>query len=108
MLYSKKAVLVMIPTKTACLSSWTVEYTRYLTNEHCNHKSNKAYICVYNAGEPVPGSTGNINGTLLHHVTTTCTGMPVHLMPLTSISLVLCVLGKHMFCIVALTSLMWK
>ena len=72
----KKAVQLMIPAKTTCPRSWTIEYVGYLMTEHYNHKSNKDYICVDKDGEPVPGSAGNANGALLHHVTATCTGIP--------------------------------
>ena len=44
--------------------------------EYHGHKSNKDYISINKDGEPVPGSGGNANGTLLYHVNATCTGIP--------------------------------
>ena len=73
---STKTVQVMIPAKTTCPLSWTVEYAGYLMTEHRGHPNNKGYICVDKYSEPVPNSVGNDNGALLYHVTATCTGIP--------------------------------
>ena len=72
----EKIAQVMIPAKTSCPRSWTVEYTGYLMTEHYGSQNNKEYICVDKDSEPVPGSAGNNNGALLYHVTATCTGIP--------------------------------
>ena len=72
----EKSVQVMIPAKTTCPKSWTVEYTGYLMTEKSSNQNNKDYICVDKDSKPVPGSAGNVNGASLYHVTATCTGIP--------------------------------
>ena len=72
----EKTVQVMIPAKTTCPRSWTVEYTGYLMTANSGHRNNKEYICVDKDSEPVPGSALNVGGALLYHVTATCTGIP--------------------------------
>ena len=73
---SIKSVQVMIPAKTKCPRSWNEEYVGYLMTARYSHKSNKDYICVDKDGIGIPGSALNVNGALLHHVSTTCTGIP--------------------------------
>ena len=74
---STKSVQVMIPARTTCPDTWTTEYVGYLMTTRYNHKNNKDYICVDKDGDGIPGSATNVNtGALIHHVTTTCTGIP--------------------------------
>ena len=74
---SKKSAQVMIPARITCPDdTWTTEYFGYLMTARASHKSNKDYICVDKEPDSVPGSAGSSNGALLHHVTTTCTGIP--------------------------------
>ena len=71
-----KSAQVMIPARITCPESWTTEYVGYLMTARASHKSNKDYICVDKDGDSIPGTATNVNGALLHHVTTTCTGIP--------------------------------
>ena len=73
---STKSVQVMIPAKTTCPRSWNEEYVGYLMTARYSHKSNKDYICVDKDGIGIPGSRLSISGAQLHHVSTTCTGIP--------------------------------
>ena len=43
---STKVVKLMIPAKTVCPTSWTVEYVGYLMAGYYGHKRNVVYECV--------------------------------------------------------------
>ena len=73
---STKEVQVVIPAKTTCPSSWTIEYVGYLMTELHTHKSNKDYICVDKEAQAVPGSAGGSQSALLYHVRANCNGNP--------------------------------
>ena len=69
-------------------------------HEYCGHKSNKDYISINKDGEPVPGNSGNANGTLFYHVNATCTGIPCQ--PFATNNYITCVVytntpHKHFF-----------
>ena len=84
---STKVVQLIIPDKTVCPTSWTVEYVGYLMTESHTHKRNAVYECVDKDAESIYGSSGNINGALFYFVGTTCTGL--HVLPMLIIGLVL-------------------
>ena len=73
---SIKVVKQMIPAKTVCPTSWTVEYVGYLMADYHLHKRNAVYECVDQDPESIYGSSTNINGALFYFVKTTCTGLP--------------------------------
>ena len=73
---STKSVKLMIPARTSCPSSWTIEYKGYLMAERHNHASNKVYECVDGNPESIDGSSGHTDGALIYFVRTTCTGLP--------------------------------
>ena len=74
---SARETVLMIPAKTQCPSSWTLEYTGYLMAErvHPNHYRSM-FECVDNHPESVPGSAGAIDPALLTHTEAVCTNLP--------------------------------
>ena len=73
---STRAVMIMVPAKTVCPSSWTREYYGYLSAERGNaHHHRSSFTCLDVNPESVPGGTGNTNGALFSYVTTTCNGL---------------------------------
>ena len=73
---STKAVQIMIPAKTTCPISWTVEYVGYLMSEWSDNKRNAVYECVDINPEVLPGSAPMHLGSVIHFVKTSCTGIP--------------------------------
>ena len=75
---STRAVMIMIPAKTVCPSSWTREYYGYLMAErgdHSHHHSRSSFDCVDVNPDIIPGGTGNTDGALFNYVTATCNGL---------------------------------
>ena len=77
---STRVAVTMIPAKTQCPSSWTLEYSGYLMSNYKGDSHHTHYHtmfeCVDKTAGSVPGSASNIDGTLLNHVEASCTGMP--------------------------------
>ena len=73
---STKSVKLMIPARTSCPSSWTMEYRGYLMTERDVHKRNAVYECVDENVESVDGSQANTDGALLFFTLSTCVGLP--------------------------------
>ena len=73
---STKSVKLMIPARTSCPSSWTMEYKGYLMAERDVHKTNKVYECVDENPESADGGNRNIHGSHFYFTRTTCTGLP--------------------------------
>ena len=77
---STRVAVTMIPAKTQCPSTWTLEYSGYLMSAF---KGNSHYVdyrtmfeCVDKNPDSIPGSVSDVNGALFHHAEATCTGMP--------------------------------
>ena len=71
---STRVTKLMIPAKTQCPTSWTLEYMGYLMSEHYTvYRS--MFTCVDKDGESVPGGGGNDDGALFYHVEATCNGI---------------------------------
>ena len=73
---STKSVKLMIPARTSCPSSWTIEYKGYLMAERNTHASNKVYECVDMDPESIASSQSNNHGSILFFTQSTCTGLP--------------------------------
>uniref|UniRef100_A0A1X7TC29 Uncharacterized protein n=1 Tax=Amphimedon queenslandica TaxID=400682 RepID=A0A1X7TC29_AMPQE len=73
---STKSVKLMIPARTSCPSSWTIEYKGYLMTERHNHAYNKVYECVDEYPESVDGSGADIDAAFLYFTVLTCNGLP--------------------------------
>ena len=71
---STRVAVTMIPAKSQCPSTWTLEYSGYLMSAHYNHQRT-TYMCVEKNPDSVPGSASNTNGTLFYHVEAHCNGM---------------------------------
>ena len=73
---STKSVKLMIPARTSCPSSWTIEYKGYLMAEWHNHASNRVYECVDENPESIDGSGANDNDAVFYFTASTCNGLP--------------------------------
>ena len=66
----------MIPAKTRCPSTWTLEYSGYLMSERgLSDRQRTMYECVDKNPDSVPGSVSDANGALFYHVEASCNGM---------------------------------
>ena len=72
---STREMVLMIPAKTSCPTSWTREYYGYLMSGHRGHDGRFMYTCVDRGQESLPGSHANDNGALFYHVEANCNGM---------------------------------
>ncbi len=73
-LTTTRETVIMIPARTECPTSWTMEYKGYLMTAHREHKRS-TYECVDYNQESIPGSHTNVNGALFYHVEAECSGM---------------------------------
>ena len=71
---STRAAVTMIPAKTHCPSTWTLEYSGYLMSAYYSHHPTM-YECVDKNPDSVPGTASNTNGALFYHVEANCNGM---------------------------------
>ena len=71
---STRAAVTMIPAKTRCPSTWTLEYSGYLMSQHTSYH-NTMYECVDKSPDSIPGSASSTNGALFYHVEANCNGM---------------------------------
>ena len=73
---STRVAVTMIPAKTRCPSTWTLEYSGYLMSAgKWSSHGRTMYECVDKNPDSVPGSGSYINGALFYHVEASCTGM---------------------------------
>ncbi|XP_003391950.1 PREDICTED: short-chain collagen C4-like [Amphimedon queenslandica] len=75
-LASNKSSVIMIPAKITCPRSWTLEYNGYLIAEYYAHPNNVLYECLDVNVETVPGTSQRDPEASIHHVTSTCHGLP--------------------------------
>jgi hypothetical protein len=73
---STKTTHIMIPGKTSCPSTWSMEYNGYLMTAYYGHKNNKDFVCVDKDAEPIPGTRSDVNGALLYPVMASCSDIP--------------------------------
>ena len=77
---STRVAVTMIPAKTQCPSTWTLEYSGYLMSAYRGSSSNPHYrtMFVYVDKNPdsIPGSAPSVDGALFYHTEAACTGMP--------------------------------
>ena len=74
---STRVAVTMIPAKTQCPSTWTLEYTGYLMSETrlWNGRQRTMYECIDKNPDSLPGSASNTNGAVFYHVEASCNGM---------------------------------
>ena len=70
-----RVAALMIPAKTQCPPSWTLEYTGYLMTAYHDHYRS-TFECIDKDPECVPGSATNTNPALFHHTEATCGELP--------------------------------
>jgi len=74
---STRVAVTMIPAKTRCPSTWTLEYSGYLMSTHKNFPHYRTmFECVDKNPDSVPGSAPNVDGAVFYHVEANCNGMP--------------------------------
>ena len=71
---STRVAVTMIPAKTQCPSTWTLEYSGYLMSEHLGHYRSM-YECVDKNPGSVLGSASAAHGVLFYHVEAHGSGM---------------------------------
>ena len=71
---STRAAMLMIPAKTQCQTSWTLEYVGYLMSGRKEHHR-IMFACVDKDAEIVPGGEGTQLGAFFNHVEATCNGI---------------------------------
>ena len=74
---STRAAVTMIPAKTCCPSTWTLEYSGYLMSGNKGHPHATMYECVDKNPDSVPGSVSNTvtDPALFYHIEASCNGM---------------------------------
>ena len=74
---STRVAVTMIPAKTRCPSTWTLEYSGYLMSEasRWNNHLRTMYECVDKNPDSVPGSFANYDAAFVYHVEDNCNGM---------------------------------
>ena len=77
---STRVAVTIIPAKTRCPSTWTLEYSGYLMSAYRGVSSNPHYRtmfeCVDKSPDSIPGSASNVDGALFYQTEASCTGMP--------------------------------
>ena len=71
---STRGAVTMIPAKTRCPSTWTLEYSGYLMSARTSHYRTM-YECVDKNPDSVPGTASNTDGAHFFHVEVDCNGM---------------------------------
>ena len=70
-----RGTAIMLPAKTVCPSTWTLEYSGYLMAGRNTHQRS-SFECLDKDPESIPGSTPTIAMAYMFHVEATCTGIP--------------------------------
>jgi len=65
----------MIPAKTCCPSTWTLEYSGYLMSASKAYPHITMYECVDKNPDSVPGTATSTDLALFYHVEANCNGM---------------------------------
>ena len=74
---STRVAAMMIPAKTRCPSTWTLEYSGYLMSaaRFWSDHRRTMYECVDKDPDSVPGGANSTDGALLYTVEASCNGM---------------------------------
>ncbi len=73
---STRATSLMLPARTTCPPSWTLEFTGYLMSTARSHHYRTMYECVDQYPDRVPGSAADSHAAVFYHVEATCHGLP--------------------------------
>jgi len=71
---STRVAVTMIPAKTHCPSTWTLEYSGYLMSDRRTHYRTM-YECVDKNPDSVPGGASSNNPAMFFHVEVNGNGM---------------------------------
>jgi len=71
---STRVAVTMIPAKTRCPSTWTLEYSGYLMSAR-NQYYRTMYECIDKNPDSVPGTISDTDPALFYHVEAHCNGM---------------------------------
>jgi len=73
---SMRAAVTMIPAKTRCPSTWTLEYSGYLMSEasRYSHHSRTMFECIDKNPDTVPGGSSRTDPAFIYHVEANCNG----------------------------------
>ena len=71
-----RSTKLMIPARTSCPSSWTMEYKGYLMSSHKDHNKNSLHECVDDNPESIDDSGANNDGALFYFILSTCIDIP--------------------------------
>ena len=71
-----RVAVTMIPAKTQCPSTWTLEYSGYLMSTSRDHHYRTMFECVDKNPEFIPGTAADVPSAVFYHVEASCTGMP--------------------------------
>jgi len=66
---------MMIPAKTRCPSTWTLEYSGYFMSGNKGHPHATMYECVDKNPDSIPGTASYTNPALFYLVEANCNGM---------------------------------
>ena len=72
---SVRVVVLMIPAKTQCPPSWTLEYTGYLMTANTGNRRTM-FECIDKDPESVPGSATSRTAARFYHTEATCSELP--------------------------------
>ena len=70
-----RGMVLMLPAKTQCPPSWTLEYSGYLMTQH-KDQHRTVFECVDQDPEPTSGSVIAGSGVLFYHTEASCAGLP--------------------------------
>ena len=74
---SARVAVTMIPAKTRCPSTWTLEYSGYLMSTKAPDSHYRTmFECVDKNPDSVSGSAPNHDGAVFYHTEASCNGMP--------------------------------
>ena len=72
---SPRVAVTMIPAKTQCPLTWTLEHSGYLMSASRSWSDRTMYVCIDKNPDSVPGSASSTDGALFYHVEANCNGM---------------------------------
>ena len=72
---TNRHMIMMIPAKANCPTSWTREYYGYIMTTYI-HRARGRFECIDEDQESIPGSAADTDGFRFHHVEAACNGMP--------------------------------
>ena len=72
--YTIRDAVLMVPARTTCPDTWTLEYSGYLMTGYVGHQR-QSVACVDDDPETVRGEAAETNGALFQYTEATCNGI---------------------------------